>query len=328
MDISIIIVNYRSWKPLQNCLESLLLINDSEIVFEVIVIDNFSNDDQFTTFKNRFKDYKFIQNNINSGYSNGCNIGARKAKGDYFLFLNPDTVISETALNTLFYTYKKNPEIGILSCLQVNKKNNFFNQKKVFPTFLQLFTVTKYLSKAVYQIKRDSFFSTNKELFYPDWTTGALIFMSRNWFEKAGGWNEDYWLYFEDVDICKKVKEQKGKIAVTNKTSIFHEHGGSSRINFETEYISRTEVIISKHVYIKNNFSSLSKIPAQTFLIVFTLLEKIILSLLSLLFFSNIKIKTNRYILKNLCFYYFNALKKQTWLSQRSVNYPKTNYAK
>jgi GT2 family glycosyltransferase len=328
MDISIIIVNYRSWKPLQNCLESLLLINDSEIVFEVIVIDNFSNDDQFTTFKNRFKDYKFIQNNINSGYSNGCNIGARKAKGDYFLFLNPDTVISETALNTLFYTYKKNPEIGILSCLQVNKKNNLFNQKKVFPTFLQLFTVTKYLSKAVYQIKRDSFFSTNKELFYPDWTTGALIFMSRNWFEKAGGWNEDYWLYFEDVDICKKVKEQKGKIAVTNKTSIFHEHGGSSRINFETEYISRTEVIISKHVYIKNNFSSLSKIPAQTFLIVFTLLEKIILSLLSLLFFSNIKIKTNRYILKNLCFYYFNALKKQTWLSQRSVNYPKTNYAK
>ncbi|CAN1524051.1 COG1216 Predicted glycosyltransferases [Flavobacteriaceae bacterium] len=328
MDISIIIVNYRSWKPLQNCLESLLLIDDSKIAFEVIIIDNFSNDEQFSIFKTRFKDYNFIENNINSGYSNGCNIGSKKAKGDYFLFLNPDTIISETALNTLFYTYKKNPEIGILSCLQVNKKNKFFNQKKVFPTFLQLFTITKYLSKVVFQIKRDSFFSANKELFYPDWTTGALIFMSRNWFEKVGGWNEDYWLYFEDVDLCKKVKEQKGKIAVTNKTSIFHEHGGSSRINFETEYSSRTEVIISKHVYIKNNFSNLSKISAHTFLILFTLLEKIILSLLSLLLFSNIKLKTNRYILKNLCLYYSNAIVEHTWLSQRSVNYQKTKYAK
>jgi GT2 family glycosyltransferase len=326
MDISIIIVNYRSWKPLQNCLESLLSIDDTEIVFEIIVIDNFSNDEQFTNFKNRFKDYIFIQNDKNSGYSNGCNIGARKAKGDYLLFLNPDTIISTATLNTLFFTYKKNPEIGILSCLQVGKKNKFFNQKRTFPSFLQLFTVTKYLYKVLFKMKQDSFFSANKELFYPDWTTGALIYISRYWFEKVDGWNEDYWLYFEDVDICKKIREQKGKIAVTNNTTIFHEHGGSSRINFETEYISRTEVIISKHVYIKNNFSTLSKIPAQTFLILFTLLEKIILSLLSLLLFSNLKIRTNRYILKNLCVYYSNAIKKQTWLSQRSVNYQKESY--
>jgi GT2 family glycosyltransferase len=326
MDISIIIVNYRSWKPLQNCLESLLSINDSEIIFEVIVIDNFSNDGQFINFKNKFKDYIFIQNNKNSGYSTGCNMGAKKAKGNHLLFLNPDTIISAATLNTLFFTYKKNPEIGILSCLQFDKNNTFFNQKRKFPTFLQLFILTKYFQKIVFKTNSTSFFSTNKELFYPDWTTGALIFISRYWFEKVGGWNEDYWLYFEDVDICKKIREQKGIIAVTNKTTILHEHGGSSRINFETEYISKTEVIISKHVYIKNNFSTFSKIPAQTFLILFTLLEKIILSLLSLLLFSNLKIKTNRYILKNLCLYYSNALIKQTWLSQRSVNYQKESY--
>lgn len=318
MDVSIIIVNYRSWKPLQNCLESILSTDQTNIIFEVIIVDNFSDDGQFDFFQNKFNDFTFIRNNSNSGFANGCNLGAGEAKGNYLLFLNPDTLISPNTLTTLYTTYKNHPEIGILSCLQVDRKNHFFNQKNIFPSLVHFFGISRFLYR-----KTNALFTPKEELFYPDWVTGALIFISKDWFEKVNGWNEDYWLYFEDVEICKKITQKNGKIAVTKNTTILHEHGGSSRNDFETKHISKTEVIISKHVYICNNFSVLTKVPAHLFLIVFILLEKTILSLLSLFLFFNLKLKTNRYILKNLSFYYYNAIKKQTWLSKRSVNYQK-----
>nr|WP_315252771.1 glycosyltransferase family 2 protein [uncultured Flavobacterium sp.] len=320
MDVSIIIVNYRSWKPLHNCLESFLSIDKTNITFEVIVVDNFSDDGEFDLFQNKFSDFIFIQNNINSGFANGCNLGASKAKGSYFLFLNPDTIISPNTLDTLYKAYTNNSELGILSCLLVDCKNRFFNQKNVFPSIVHIFGIGRFFHR-----KTNTAFNTKDELFYPDWVTGAAVFISRKWFEKVKGWNEDYWLYFEDVEICKKIALEKGKIAVTRNTAILHEHGGSSRNDFETEHICKTEVIISKHVYINNNFSPLTKIPSHTALIVVTLFEKTFLSLLSLLLYSNLKLRTNKHILKNLYFYYFNSLNKRTWLSKRSVNYQKIN---
>lgn len=318
MDISIIIVNYRSWKPLLKCLESILSADKANILFEVIVVDNFSNDGQFDFFQNKFKDVVFVQNDANSGFANGCNLGAKRAKGEYFLFLNPDTVISQNTLDVFYTTSKKHPEIGILSCLLKDKNNRYFNQKNIFPSLFQIFGISRFLYR-----KTKTRFNTNEEFFYPDWVSGAAIFISKNRFEKLNGWNEDYWLYFEDVEICKKINQQDGKIAVTQNTTILHEHGGSSRNNFQIEQISKTEVLISKHVYVNNNFSALSKVPAHLFLIVFTIIEKSFLTILSLFLFSNLKLKTNRHILKNLCDYYFNAVKKQTWLSRQSVNYQK-----
>nr|WP_315156778.1 glycosyltransferase family 2 protein [uncultured Flavobacterium sp.] len=318
MDISIIIVNYRSWKPLNNCLESLLSTDKTSITFEVIIVDNFSDDVAFDLLQNKFKAFLFIRNNSNSGFASGCNLGAKEAKGEYFLFLNPDTVISPNTLSKLYTTYKKHSEIGILSCLQVDKKNRFFNQKNVFPSLVQIFAISRFLYR-----KTSSHFYTKEELFYPDWVTGALIFIHKDWFHKVNGWNEDYWLYFEDVEICKKIAQKNGKIAVTRNTAILHEHGGSSRNDFETEHISKTEVIISKHIYINNNFKPLTKTLAHVLLIIFILIEKTFLSLLSLVLFFNLKLRINRYILKNLCSYYINAIKNRTWLSKRSVNYQK-----
>jgi GT2 family glycosyltransferase len=318
MDISIIIVNYRSWKPLQKCLESILAIQYNEFMVEVIVVDNYSNDEEFFKYKNKFKDFIFIQNTKNLGYSNGCNIGAKRAQGDFLLFLNPDTILSKNTLETLYTVNKKNPEIGILSCLQKNNNDKFYNYNKNFPSLFGVFSSVLFVKKDL-----NEFNTGNKNLlFYTDWTTGSLIFISRIWFDKVNGWNEDYWLYFEDVDICKKIKKQDGIIAVTNQTTILHKHGGSSRINFETECISKSEVVISKHVYIRNNFSPLLQMPAHLLLILTILTKKAFLSLVSFVFYYNLKLKTNRIILLKLFYYYTNAIYNKTWLSKRSVNYP------
>ncbi|TDE07607.1 glycosyltransferase family 2 protein [Flavobacterium sandaracinum] len=325
MDISIIIVNYKGWKALDECLESIDSISSKTFSFEVIIVDNFSNDGQFPVFKHKYSKFTFIENTGNNGFSNGCNFGASIATGNHFLFLNPDTKLTLEALETLLQTAISHPEIGIVSCLQINENNVFYKQTNLFPALGRFFGISRALFRKLNKPKLEKRFNTTTDLFYPDWVTGAVIFISRNWFDKIKGWNEDYWLYFEDVDLCKKVADLGGKIAVTRKATIFHQHGGASRINVKTKALTKTEVIISKHVYISNQFSTGIQIYLQSLLILGVLLEKILLSIISLFLFFIPKLKVNRLMLKNLTVYYFNALQKQTWISPRAMNYLKTN---
>ena len=323
MDISIIIVNYRGWKALAECLESIETIILKTFSFEVIVVDNFSNDGQFPVFKQKYSKFTFIENNGNNGFSNGCNVGAIIATGNHFLFLNPDTKLTLEALEKLLQTAVSHHEIGILSCLQINENNVFYKQNNLFPAFGRFFGISRAIFRKLNKAKLEKRFNNTDDLFYPDWVTGAVVFISRNWFDKIKGWNEDYWLYFEDVDLCKKVSDLGGKVAVTRKATIFHQHGGASRINVKTKALTKTEVIISKHVYISNQFSAGIQIYLQSLLIIGVLLEKTILSVVSLFLFFIPKLKVNRLMLKNLFIYYFNALQKQTWISPRAMNYLK-----
>ncbi|RBN50829.1 glycosyltransferase family 2 protein [Flavobacterium psychrolimnae] len=324
MDISIIIVNYRGWKALDECLESIDSISSKTFSFEVIIVDNFSNDGQFPVFKQKYSKFTLIENTGNNGFSNGCNFGAAIATGNHFLFLNPDTKLTLGALETLLQTAVSHPEIGILSCLQINENNVFYKQNNLFPALGRFFGISRAIFRKLNKAKLEKRFNTTTDLFYPDWVTGAVIFISRNWFDKIKGWNEDYWLYFEDVDLCKKVSDLGGKVAVTRKATIFHQHGGASRLNVKTKALTKTEVIISKHVYISNQFSTGIQIYLQSLLIIGVLLEKTLLSVLSLFLFFIPKLKVNRLMLKNLSVYYFNALQKQTWISPRAMNYLKT----
>lgn len=324
MDISIIIVNYRGWKALDECLKSIEVIISSAFTFEVIIVDNFSNDRQFPVFKQKYSKFTFIENNGNNGFSNGCNFGAGISKGNHFLFLNPDTKLTLKALKSLLETTVSHPEIGILSCLQINENEVFYKQNNLFPVLGRFFGISRSFYRKLFKAQLEKRFNNNNDLFYPDWVTGAVIFISREWFNKIKGWNEDYWLYFEDVDLCKQIFDFGGKVAVTRRATIFHQHGGASRLNVKTKALTKTEVIISKHVYISNQFSTGIQLYLHSLLILGVLIEKLFLSLLSVLLFFNPKLKVNRLMLKNLSVYYFNALQKQTWISPRAMNYLKT----
>lgn len=323
MDISIIIVNYRGWKALDECLESIKSIHSKTFDFEVLVVDNFSNDGQFPVFKHKYSTFMFVENSGNNGFSNGCNLGASMAQGNHFLFLNPDTKLTLLALETLLETAKSHTEIGILSCLQINENNIFYNQKNLFPALGRFFGISRSVYRNLNKKKLEIRFNKTDTIFYPDWVTGAVIFISREWFNKIAGWNEDYWLYFEDVALCKKMNSIGGKVAVTRQATIFHQHGGASRLNVKTKALTKTEVIISKHVYINNQFSTVVNLYLQTLLIIGVIVEKLFLSILSLILFFIPKLKVNRLMLKNLIIYYLNAIKNQTWISPRAMNYGK-----
>ena len=326
MDISIVIVNYRGWKALSECLDSLDEVESNKLKFEVIIVDNFSNDGIVFEFEKKYKKFNFYQNSGNNGFSNGCNFGASKSIGNYILFLNPDTIINTDALEVLLETAIFNPQIGILSCLQINESNRLYKQENFFPQFGRFFGLSRHLYRKLFVKELKIKFETKSNLFYPDWVTGAVIFMSSNWFHKIGGWNEDYWLYFEDVDFCKKVIDHGGKVAVTTEIMIIHKHGGASRINTVTKALTKTEVIISKHVYVFNHFSKIEQVIIHSFLLTSSLISSLFLAFLSLFLFFVPKLVVHKLIFKNLFNYYFNALRMRTWKSPRSMNYLKDKY--
>ncbi len=325
MEVSVVIVNYKSWKALRDCLLSLQEVCDGTPGVEVIVVDNQSGGDEFEQFKTEFSNFTFLLNSGNNGFSSGCNLGAKYAQGTYLLFLNPDTRIKSQTLTQLLQIYRKYNRLGILSCLQYNENQNYYRQNLLFPKPYTFFGLFRACYRTINKSKLEQRFSPQNGLIYPDWVTGAVVLISQEIFSEVNGWNEDYWLYFEDVDLCKKVKNAGYEVAVTQKTELFHAHGGASRINLKTKALTKTEVIISKHTYISNHFRTSSTFAVHSLLIFSVLFEKILLSLLSLILFFNRKLRVNPYMLSNLLQYYGNALAKSTWISPRAVNYLKKN---
>jgi GT2 family glycosyltransferase len=318
IDISIVIVNYKSWSHLKNCLKSIELINLENLTLEVVIVDNCSNVNQFEIFKKDFSIFNFILNTGNNGFANGCNLGAKNANGKYLLFLNPDTIISENSLFKMFTSLSKNSNVGAVSCSQYNTNGSYEKNIRFFPNLSTLFGVFRAINKKIYK-KRHK----NNNVIYPDWVSGAVFFISRSWFDKINGWNEDFWMYFEDVDMSKKISNLGGKVALLTDTEIIHNHGGSSRINIKTASITKTEAIISKHVYISIHFKGLKHFILQSLLISNNLFSKLFLSFFGIIFFFIPKLRLELYLCFNIIKYYFVSIVNKTWLSFRSINYKK-----
>jgi GT2 family glycosyltransferase len=116
IELSVIIVNYKSWELLGNCIESFNSFPPA-LMHEIIVVDNDSQDGVFDEFSKRHPDIKFIKNKGNYGFANGCNVGASYAEGDYLLFLNPDTeLIEDNAIDEMVGFLKNNANTGLVSC--------------------------------------------------------------------------------------------------------------------------------------------------------------------------------------------------------------------
>ncbi|MGC6431477.1 MAG: glycosyltransferase family 2 protein [Jejuia sp.] len=321
IDISVIIVNYKSWNHLENCLNGLNKIDTKAFSFEVIVVDNCSNDNKLEHFEAKFPEFRFLLNSGNYGFSHGNNFGARNAKGAYFLFLNPDTVVNTTALSEMLELAKSNPDYGIISCSKIKPTGTLEKETRLFPKIQTLFGVLRIFHTLFNKRMIAERFNETKTVIFPDWVSGSIIFISKSWFLKVGGWSEDYWLYLEDVDLCKRVSKANGKIALTRNSQIIHNHGGASRSNVKTAALTKAEVIISKHVYINSHFKQPNKILAQFALKTFGMLFKSILALLGLIFFFIPKLHVLLLLFLNLVQYYVNAMVKGSWLSKRAPNY-------
>jgi len=319
---SVLIVNYKGWDSLKDCLNSLKEFNSKRYILEVIIVDNCSNDDEIENFKILFSNYKFIINSGNNGFANGCNLAAKNATSQNYLFLNPDTKVTTKDLE-IYFDYFLKDNHAVLSCLQIDENKTFYKQHNLLPKFTTFFGLSRAIYRKTNKTKISNLFNENETYFYPEWVTGAVVLINKNWFEKINGWNEDYWMYMEDVDLCKRIIDKGGKISVLKKATLFHKHGGASRINIVTKALTKTEVIISKHVYIQNTFSFFAAFILHLRLILGVILEKYLLAFLSIPLFFIPKLRVNRNIAINYCTYLFSVLKNKTFISPRAINFKK-----
>jgi GT2 family glycosyltransferase len=249
MDLSIIILNYNAKDYVKKCIESVLSSDLKNIKNEIIVIDNNSTDgskDDLSKLQKKLK-FQLILNKDNSGFSKGNNIGAKKSQGKYILFLNPDTFVSKNSLKEIYSFMEDNPEVGV-SCPRLDLPDGTLTSAshRGFPTpwnalshfsgLSTLFPTSKYFSGYT-----KGWLLEDKKPHEVDAISGGFFFVRRKAAEEVGWWDEDYFMYGEDIDFCYMLKQKGWKVMFLPQISVLHYHGVSSGIKTHSKEISTAD---------------------------------------------------------------------------------------
>jgi GT2 family glycosyltransferase len=327
MELSIIIVNYRGWDRLKECLESLALFVPRFDGIEVIVADNNSADGVLDQFSEDWPGFVFIANKVNGGFAYACNEGSKVAKGKFLLFLNPDTVAPEESVMKLLHFAGTAASNLIISCRQVDKNGRESKAFGVFPRFGTLTGPGRAIFRFFNRKQEEVKVIANESIIKPDWVSGSVIMISREAFRNLGGFDEDFWMYFEDMDLCRRLRDLNGEIVFLTNVTIQHDHGGSSRINLKTTALTKTEVLISNHLYISKHNEGIVRLLLESWLIFYNLITLFFESLAGLLLFFRPGMFSKVILFGRLTGYYTGALVRLSWVSPRSVNFER-NYRK
>lgn len=255
--ISIITVNYRSWKRLRQCLDSVHLQEGT--LFEMIVVDNHSDDGMAAEFMKGYPWVQFILQPINGGFAQACNKGASVANGKWLLFLNPDSVLEPGVLDRLLRRVEQEPDWKLVGIRQYDDNGNDQHQFGNFPRWWTIWPQMRTFERLVRGKENYKHYLNTAPVSYPDWISGCFILIRDADFRHLGGWDQRFWMYSEDIDLCKRASDIGWKRVMYNEVRCLHAHGGSSRINVEVKAITKSEVIRSEYRYIDKHFSGLAR---------------------------------------------------------------------
>jgi GT2 family glycosyltransferase len=259
VQLSIIIVNYNLSQEIRKCLHSILeqINSDNATDFEIIVIDNNSPDrsietlsDEFLTNYSNYVHFYFL--NENKGFGTGNNFGVRKSKGEFLLFLNPDTLFSNNTLKNLFELISKKFSFDIIGLKIIEPDGtpeiSFGQFPNILSETLSLFNLSSYFKKRAYfnKIKH-----SENRMVEVDWVTGSAILIRKGLFNSVGGFDENFFMYNEEVDLCERIKEKGGKIYFYKDAIIIHAGSLSSKKNY---YFFTKTSYESKLYYIKKHY--------------------------------------------------------------------------
>lgn len=244
MKLSVIILNYNVRHFLELCLKSVeaSLVN---IDAEIIVIDNLSSDDSCNMVKTLFPKVKLIENKENYGFSKGNNIGVAQAKGDYLCILNPDTVVAEDTFESLLQFADQQSNLGILACRLIDGHGCFLPEsKRNVPRPMVAIKKMLGFSKSYYVSNLDEESIGKSPVF-----VGAFMIMKKDVYNKVEGFDEDYFMYGEDIDLSYKV-EQAGYNNIYNGNITIIHYKGESTLKDQTyanRFYGAMQIFYNKH---------------------------------------------------------------------------------
>lgn len=228
MKLSFIIVNYQSEKYLAKCISSIkekVLAVD----YEIIVVNNDDLD------PGGLSEIKIINSEKNIGFGAACNLGARSAQGEILCFLNPDTEIMSENITELVQEFNS-ANIGVIGSRLADEKNN----TQEWIAGKEITILSTLLNNLGY--KRDQKVWESDSPVECAWVTGAAMFVRKDIFQKLGGFDEKFFMYFEDIDLCRRVRQLGFKVSYFPDFKVKH-FGGKSFLDKKTQkklyYISQ-----------------------------------------------------------------------------------------
>lgn len=223
MKLSVIILNYNVRHFLELCLKSVEAATAS-IEAEVIVVDNNSSDDSCAMVQQLFPNIKLIPNKDNFGFSKGNNIGVAKAKGEYLCILNPDTVVAEDTFTKILAFADSTSDVGIIGCQLIDGRGRFLPEsKREVPKPKVAFQKLLGKTKNYYTNSLDSDDVGNTDIL-----VGAFMILKKDVYNQVEGFDEDYFMYGEDIDLSYKVLKAGYKNYYYGESTIIHFKGEST----------------------------------------------------------------------------------------------------
>ncbi|NUM25381.1 MAG: glycosyltransferase family 2 protein [Candidatus Buchananbacteria bacterium] len=229
-ELSIIIVSWNVKDLLKKCLQSIEKYRN-KLAVEIIVVDNASKDGTVEMLKTEFPDVRLITNSNNLGFAAANNQGILRSQGDYILLLNPDTEVIKDTLNKMLNFIKIRPQIGILGCKHLNPDWTLQPSVRRFPAFWAIFFILTKLYKIfpnippIYYYFAEDF---NYKISQPiDQVAGSCMMIRRQTIEEIGLLDERFFIWFEEVDLCKRSKDAGWEVWYTPDAELIH-YGGQS----------------------------------------------------------------------------------------------------
>lgn len=243
MDISIVIVNYKNKGLALNCVKSIEEANFNNLKYEIIVVDNNSNDNIGQILAWQYPKVIFIQNKNNTGMGAGNNLGLKKATGKYMVVMNPDTLAFTDTFTKLFVYMEANPTVGLVGPKQYNPDKSVQDSCYRWHGFLTPFFRRTFLGKsnyAKYEIDRYLMHDYDKqEIRDVDWLLGSCLFMRVKALKEIGLFDERFFLYFEDTDLCRRFWKKSWRVVYNPEVEIIHNHNReSARLPWYASFMS------------------------------------------------------------------------------------------
>lgn len=226
---------------------------------EIIVIDNASSDGSFDFFQHKFPEVQFIWNKKNSGFAKANNQGLNMAKGEYILFLNPDTIIAEDSLEKSLAFIESHNNVCALGIKMLDGSGDFLKEsKRAFPSPITSFYKLSGLSKIFPRSKTFSKYHlgnlTENKNHEVDVLAGAFMMIPKNILEKTGGFDEQFFMYGEDIDLSYRIQQAGFKNYYFAQSCILHFKGESTKkgtLNYVKMFYNAMSIFVKKH-YGKN----------------------------------------------------------------------------
>lgn len=231
------------------------------IITEIIVVDNNSSDESCTMIRNKFPEVKLIENKKNIGFSKANNLGVAVAEGEFVLIINPDTVLAEDTFDKVLDFAEKQKDLGAIGIKFIDGTGNFLPEcKRNIPTIRIANQKIRGNSQKYYANHIDE-----NEIAKVEILTGAFMLIKREVYLKVGGFDEDYFMFGEDIDLSYKLLNNGFQNFYFGKTTMIHYKGESTvkDLTYLKNFYNAMQIFYKKYYKINVFSNFISKMAVK-----------------------------------------------------------------